>query len=463
LSVKKNFLNRSSVDDIDSQDNLIEIEKSYRPGPTAMRVHGSQALIRLLRGGLGSGKTRCGCEHVDELARAFPGSLHLIARKDLTSLKNTTQKVFLEDVVIPETIADFNIHESTLYYKNGSVVLFRETKDPDKVLSLELTSFLLDEATENDNREIIDKLRYRLRQKITVDGKRVIPPYAGLLVFNPPGKNHWLYELSQEHGVEDIQFSTYENRENLPPGYIEDVVRTNPPWEVKRLVEGEWGIEVKGKPVIWGFGPDHVRPLKLRLDLPIIRHWDFGFGRPCCNISQFDPTAGKRGRFLKHRELLGHNEKLPEFTPRVLQMTAAFCQGMPIYDYGDTHGSDNKDVGETSIEYLRIHHGIHVNHRRQRIKAGLEDIQELVNDRAPLEENNPTLHPCFMVDPMCPIAIDAYTYGYHKDPDGLPVKDGYFDHPVDTDRYGIIGVRNRASIVRAKKKIYRPANRYTGY
>lgn len=463
MSAKKNFLNRRSVDDIDAQDDLVEISKPYVPGPTGRRVHQSIKRIRLLRGGLGSGKTRCGVEHIDEMARTFPGSLYLVGRKDLTSLKVTTQREY-EKIVIPETVQDFNVHDGNLYYKNGSVVLFRETKDPKKVLSLELSGFLLDEVDENQDREIIDKIRYRLRQTLEMGGKKYHPPYAGLLCFNPPPKTHWLFDLSQEEDVEDFQFSTYENRDNLPPGYIENLERTLPPWERKRLLDGEWGIEVKGKPVIWGFSEENnVRFIEPKRDLPIIRGWDFGYNHPCMKLAQFDPTAGKNGRYMVFRELMGHREKLSEFAPKVIQMTKANFGGFHVIDYGDPHGADDKDVGETSVDYLWRHHGIRVNHQRQRIKPGLEEIQELVLTRAPMDPTSEKLESCFLVHPSCTLTIEAYCFGYHKDQDGNPVKDGYYDHPVDVDRYLIVGNRDKARIHRVKRNNYRPKNLITGY
>jgi hypothetical protein len=464
LSAKKNFLNRSTVDEVDAQDNYIEVVSPYTPGPTATRVHQSQKKIRLLRGGLGSGKTRTGVQHIDFLANTYPGSLHLVARKDITSLKVTTQREF-EKIIIPETIQTFNVHENNLYYKNGSLVIFRETKDPKKVLSLELTSFLLDEVDENEFRDIVDNLERRLRQKIMMDGVEIAPPYAGLCIFNPVPKSHWLFELSQEDNVDDIQFSTYENAHNLPESYIPDLERrfAKAPWEKKRLLDGDWGIEVKGKPVIHGFGPENVRSLQLRPDLPVVRGWDFGFGHPCAKLAQFDPKVGKYGRWMIYRELLGHNEKLTEFAPRVIAMTMEFCQGMPIIDFGDTHGSDHKDVGDTSIDTLKTKFGIYVNHQRQRVKQGLDDIQTLVTETAILSPEDPKLYPCFLVDPMCPNTIDAYTYGYHKGQDGLPVKDGFFDHFVDADRYPIVGMRGRAMVARRTQKKRQPRNRITGY
>jgi hypothetical protein len=260
--------------------------------------------------------------------------------------------------------------------------------------------------------------------------------------------------------VEDFQFSTYENRENLPDGYIEDLERRLPPWERDRLLKGEWGIEVRGKPVYHGFTAEtHVRVLSPIPGIPIIRTWDFGYTHPCAKLNQFDPTTG---RYMVFRELLGDREKLPFFAPRVIEMTKQFVgQGYPIIDFGDPHGADEKDVGHSSIEYLRIHHKIHVNYQRQRIHTGIEEIQTLISEKAPFNDGDSL--PKFLVDKSCKITIAAYTYGYHVDEFGKPVKDGYFDHVTDVDRYGVIQNRHQALARKRIAKRYIPRNLYTGY
>lgn len=459
-SPKHDFL-REETNELDSLDETVVVKRDqYKPNETAIRVHQSMSKIRIMRGGLGSGKTRCGTEHINALCLNYPGAFCFVGRKDITSLKLTTQKEFLENVVPKEAVRGFNVNDNILYYKNGSQIKFGETKDPDKILSTQLTAWMLDEANENDTREIVDKLEPRLRQPIFINGEKVTVPYAGLLVFNPTSKYHWLYELSKEPMVEDFQFSTYENRQNLPDNYIEDLERRLPPWERDRLLRGEWGIEVRGKPVYYGFNEKtHVRVLKPLPGIPIIRTWDFGYTHPCAKLNQFDPITG---RYLVFREMLGDREKLNTFAPKVIQMTRQLVgASYPVIDFGDPHGADEKDLGVSSIEYLRIHHKIHVNYQRQRIQTGIEEIQELITDKAPFESDE--MLPKFLVDPSCKITIAAYTYGYHQDEFGKPVKDGHFDHVTDVDRYGVIQNRYQALQRKRLTKKYVPKNLYTGY
>jgi hypothetical protein len=472
-SVKQKGIKTSLDEEQDQFDNLLRVERSaYKPGPTGTRMHMSLARTRICRGGLGSGKSRAGSEHVNNLALQYPGSTHFIGRKDLTSLKETTQKEFLEKVVDSATIDSFNVNDNKLFYKNGSQVLFRETKEPDKVKSLELTSYMIDEADENDAPEIWEKIDDRLRQKIWVDGQYIEPPYAGLLVFNPVDENHWLYGLAirKDIDLEDFQFSTYENIDNLPPSYIPNLLSKLPPWEVDRLVHGNWGRAVRGRPVYHGFNRlTHVRPLSVDPSLPILRGWDFGYNHPAVRWAQLDPVTG---RYTILREFLGKDQHLqdhpgkPGVVSIIRQITKELAgPGYPIFDYGDPHGNDMKDVGPSSIEYLRVHHSIHVITRRERIKTGRDEIQHKIGTIGPIDPSDPKKgeSPLFLVDPSCKTTITAYEGGYHRDETGEPVKDGFYDHLPDTDRYIIVNTMNAGLKQRFQANRYQPRNKWTGY
>lgn len=428
-----------------------------------------------MRGGYGSGKSRCSSEHVNTLALRYPGSLHFVGRKDITSLKVTTQREFLEKVVAPETILTFNVNENTLYYKNGSMVLFRETKEPAKVKSLELTSYLLDEADENETNEIWERLDDRLRQKIAGPDGWITPPYAGLLVFNPTHDEHWLYELAHRTDIDvrDFRFDTEDNAANLPADYIPNLRKKLPPWDVDRMIHGHWGRAILGKPVYHGFTEkENVRYLKVREDLPLLRGWDFGHGHPACVFSQFDPISG---RYTRLREYMGKQVKLFQVAPEVIKITQELvgAGGFPVIDYGDPHGADEKDTGLPSIEYLRVHHQIHVNYRREKIITGMNEIQQKIIERAPVIDTELRTisgtekgqqESLFLIDKSCRVSIAAYMGGYHRDQFGVPVKDGYYDHLPDCDRYVIVHNMNRHLANRFKnRRRYVPRNIYTGY
>ena len=122
-SPKKRFLDEMEAQD--EFDNLIQVEPNeYKPSELGTRAHLSMSKTKIIRGGLGSGKTRWACQHIDNLCLQYPGALCLVGRKDLTSLKTTTQKEYLEFVVRPQTIETFHVNDNTLFYRNGSQVIF---------------------------------------------------------------------------------------------------------------------------------------------------------------------------------------------------------------------------------------------------------------------------------------------------------------------------------------------------
>lgn len=476
-SIKHRKIVSTLDEDDDHFESLIKISRTaYTPGPTGTKVHMSLARTRIMRGGLGSGKSRCATEHVNAQALRYPGSRYVIARKDLTSLKETTQKEFLEKVVDSATVSQFNVNDNKLYYKNGSEVLFRETKDPDKFKSLELTGFLIDECDENETAEAYEKLDERLRQTLLIEGVKVEPPYFGLLVFNPTPDDHWLAVVANRTDIDvtDFRFDTYENVANLPGDYIPNLLRRLPSWDVNRLVHGHWGRSVKGFPVIHGFKREtHVRPFGFVDYLPLLRGWDFGFNHPAVLWAQIDPVVG---RIHVHREFLGDKITLqdtaagPGVVTKARQITEDLCGPThPVFDYGDPHGNDKKDVGTSSIEYLRIHHNIHVISRREIIRTGLDELQHKVSTDDYLEKTvkgrkkDPTKAPLLVVHPMCKNFIAALEGGYQRDEHGIPIKDGFFDHLVDVSRYILVNNMNAQVKLLHQQRKYKPSNRYTGY
>lgn len=485
-SIKNRKISSTADDDQDFFDGLITLDRSeYVPGPTGTRMHRSLARTKIVRGGLGSGKSRCATEHINLICLTYPGALCVIARKDLTSLKETTQREFLSKVIDSATIEQFNAHENKLYYKNGSEVLFRETKDPDKFKSLELSAYLVDEADENSTAEAYEKLDERLRQvfpnpkynPLLPDGpdnkKKTEPPYCGLLVFNPVDEFHWLYALAHrtDIDVEDFRFDTYENQKNLPNDYIPNLIKRLPPWDVARLVHGHWGKQIKGKPVIHGFKTEkHVHPgIGMNPFLPLYRGWDFGYNHPACVFFQHDPATG---RVIVHRELLGIQHPLqdepnrPGFASEVKKITRELCGNThPVFDFGDPHGADKKDTGLSSIEYLRIHHQINVMYQRSRIITGLDEIQHkvLTDSRLDPHDGSAGTGPLLLVHSSCQWLIRALEGNYERDEHGVPIKDGKFDHMIDAFRYGIVNTMGSHVRTRHSSKQYQPSNKYTGY
>lgn len=321
------------------------IELRYKPLPGKAAVHTCRANNILLLGGYGDGKTSCGVNDIIDLAMKYPGSRWLLARFTYREIEDTvkhTVREWLPSELYRERRADemFNL-------TCGSQLIFRSLDSPDKYGGLEISGFLIDEAKEVPER-VYEALLGRRRQQ-------GVPEWArrGILCSNPPTKRHWLYRWfgPERHDKEDFavfQGTTYENAENLPPGYIAtmEAAYKHRITLYKRYMLGEWGADVSGEPVHPGFSEalhvDAVRedePFKWSPAQPLIRGWDFGGGASAgCCVWQFD----NRGRVRILAEFNGANITTDKFgaivKARCSQMFRSSTHEAVYDDWGDPTG-----------------------------------------------------------------------------------------------------------------------------
>jgi len=135
-------------------------------------------------GGFGSGKTFIGSQAVIRLAMKAPNGRTLIARQTLVDLKATTMKTFFE-VCDRRLIRKWNKSENLLTFINGHEIYFWGLDDVEKLKSLEIGTFWIDEVNEVDE-FTFNVLKGRLRHKSH-------PKRVGMLTSNSEGKN-WTYK-----------------------------------------------------------------------------------------------------------------------------------------------------------------------------------------------------------------------------------------------------------------------------
>jgi len=310
----------------------------------------------------------------------------------------------------------------------------------DDLGSIEAHGWVVDEAHEVEEkraREILSRLRAPGLDR---------EDRMALFAFNPPDKAHWLYTACtgrnyKDQKVDEPWMALYEpvpkeNIHNLPDGYYEDLEKTLTPDQADRLVHGRWGSIFPGTPVFKEFKASvHVkRNLHKKKDhtRPILRFWDFGYRHPACIWAQLD----WEGRLLHFRELLGENQDAIEFGQLVLSQSQLYFphhKDQGFIDYGDPAVTQMKDTGQTLAQLAEI--GIHMKYRTSKIEQGVNLMHRLFNQMAVGE-------PIIQYDEAgCPILISALAGGYHLDDRGQkPVKDGFYDHVVDANRYGIVNL-----------------------
>ncbi|UOF77408.1 large subunit terminase [Caudoviricetes sp.] len=400
-----------------------------------------------LTGPVGSAKTAALIASVLVPAYLYPGSRWFIARKTFWTLEQTTLKKFREALARLGPGAILKEKAGPPYQiwlapavkgAPPSELLFYGLDDLDKIKSMEFTGIAVDEANEIEDAMAIEldtRLRHKLPGQTAPEG-----PFFLRFTSNPPNRSHWLHKkFCGEEDCDPIPWGRKfrslpnENAANLPVDYYKTIAKGMSAHQRLRLIDGECGPDVSGQPVFEDFNHDlHVGDLKVIPGIPLIRGWDFGRRRPAVVWAQLTP----QGWVNRLAAMMGDNISLQSFATQVLNRSALqFPTNNTYVDSVDPHGTQERDVTElTSIKVLQ-QMGLKPRWRDTSIESGLELMSKGLNT---LVRGRPRS----MFDRVnCNLLIEGYSggYSYPKKKDGvtaqLPRKDGYYEHPMDADRY----------------------------
>ena len=426
----------------------MEIINPYRPINWAAKFHRDPWKISACVGGKGSGKSRAAVEELVANSLEFPGSKYIIGRKTLQSLLDSTWDQF-ERILDPRLVAHETKKPLNKTLINGSQFLGRPLDEIKKFDSIEIAGYFVDEA-EEISEEMFNTLNDRIRQKIeSEDGRILFPRYRGILGLNPTEEDHWIPEhfLSETCPKDHMLYfsSTFDNQDNLPPGYIDGLMGQYTEEMQKRMIFGAFGKVHKGKPVFPQFKTgNYIYPVKPEKGT-VFRGWDFGYNRPSVIWAQFI-----NGQMRVIGEMKGKKIYLDDFiTEKVLPYQAEIFSKMDctFKDFCDPRGSDESDKGSTSVEILNDH-GIYPLYRRTRIKEGIQAIKELLTTKNPSGEAN------FVIHGRCKLLIEGFRGGYHRlDGEEEPSKDKYYEDVFDALRYMAVHLVRRQKFNRAQSKI----------
>ena len=250
-------------------------------------------------GGFGSGKTSVACQKGVVLSGTIPNNLGMVCRRTYPDLRDTTREVFIS-LVPPDWIKYWREAENALTLKNNSLVLFRHFENGKIRVGANLGWFLIDQSEESE-KEVFLALQGRLR--------RAVPRLYGMMTMNPNGKD-WQHKMFVEKGHPDYkmyQSSSYDNKANLPDGYIETMLDTYPQDWIDRFVLGKW-TSMSGLIFHEFDRKKHmVRPFPIPKEWPKVRGMDWGVDAltTCAHIAV--SPEGKRYVYLTY----GEREKIP--------------------------------------------------------------------------------------------------------------------------------------------------------
>lgn len=422
---------------VKTADSKLTVFKTYNPNPKQAEIHRSPATYKALIGAFGSGKSRCGCEHGWKLSRDYPGNVGLICRRDYTTLRDSTMKTFFE--MIPkgcELVWKWNETTHDLWLKNQggppSMIMFRGADEYHKFGSYELGWFFIDQA-EEVKRKVFEMLCHRLRKPNV--------KHCGVITPNPPNQYHWIYDIFHKNPPDPDDYfvlhtSSYDNKENLPAGYIERLEKMPENWQ-KMYLHGEFGFMAEGDPVYADFRSGvHIskEPLKIIKNEPIYRSIDFGYRFPAIGWYQY---LESKHRVHKLGELVGHNIILDIFCDAALDYERKRFGHQHFKNVGDPAGHQKSDKSErTSIEILKAKgFGDDFISGPAFVKDGLNLIRRmlLVRDDG---------YPGYLIDSSCKTTEESYLGGYYlKDDQDIPDKDCHpYCDVADTDRYFFMNV-----------------------
>jgi phage terminase large subunit len=204
--------------------------------------------VLLLKGGVGSGKTRGIMAPVMEMLLECPGMRVFWGRQDFKDIKLSVMDLFFT-IMPPEVVVDQSVqyHWYDIWTGKGkanSRISFDGLKDLSGFGSQEFAVVVITEAHE------VAEMAYRtLKRRCRQSGY----PVMILMESEPPNESHWIERLTNpaleeyDPDIEMWELSTYENWNNLPEAYRVSLESMPKAWQRKYVYPG-WSAVLRGVP-----------------------------------------------------------------------------------------------------------------------------------------------------------------------------------------------------------------------
>lgn len=393
----------------------------------------------------------------------------VIVRNTLPQLETTSLKTVNE---LLRPIIEYRPSDKTIWIKQGDIeaewilMPLDRPENIQRLLSLDITYAWLSELRELPVKILLDVLSRCGRYPSMMHGG---PTWYGLIgetnsfdedsdwnkvleekmLDEKPLPETWEYFI--QPGARD---PNAENRENLVPGYYEDLITSNSTAWIEQYIDNLVAPSLSGEAVFrtsfkstW-----HVaqQPTQVVPGTMLIVGMDFG-RNPAAILGQMDP----RGRIVAHDEVFAENMGVELFVNTLLRplLSTPKYQRLPVGVVGDPSGVSRGQIGEESIFQAMKRLGLSAqpamtNNIDPRLRA--VEKQFLAS-----RDGGPAL----LVSPTCESLIRALRskYRYAKKKDGelhpLPEKTHPWSDLADAFQYFVLGFSGNilARLVRTRR------------
>jgi hypothetical protein len=332
---------------------------SYTATKVASSFHHSDALVRLLMGPVGCGKSVASIlELFHRAVSQEPGhdgirrSKWAVVRNTYPELKSTTiqtwQTWFKPEIFGPIKY-DTPIVHRLCFDDVDSQIIFLSLDNPHtdigKLMSLELTGAYINEL-QFIPKPIFDILLQRInRYPSAITGAKIT--WAGIIAdTNPPDSEHWIYKMFESNKPQNYEIFKYapavikcnadetlSHYRSLQNSYYKSNAAADYIWcqndqnywinlvsgysdeQIKVFLCGEYGVFVDGRAVHAEYA-DHLHysaDIKSLPNVEVGLGWDFGL-TPACSVVQLSP----HGQLLSIKELYSDDMSLRDFAEYVV-------------------------------------------------------------------------------------------------------------------------------------------------
>lgn len=367
----------------------------YIPLEHQMDVHKSKAPLKLLIGGMGSAKSRCGVMEIIDHVINVPNGRTIIMAQTLTQLSKAIMPIF--DEYLPRRLvekwADTKA-QIEINLKNGHQIIGMPSDDEEKLRSMDITAFLIEEAS-GVKREIYEECIRRSRNVAgIINGKA---HYLGIIISNPAQGfiRELLFSASKIYGSKsikttvamykdrikdpnpDLEAFLSSSRDNtyLPPGFVNKVINSLTPQKVRLYVDCI--IEYAEGAVY----PDFLQHLVDDFEIP--KNWrrylahDPGINDPAAVLlCAQDPDDGT---LYFYREYYKTDQVITQVGLAIREMIKDIPQGMlnmPLID--PSANKRNKVNGRTYKQQMQVEHDLIFKDANNRLEDGISKTRDMM-------------------------------------------------------------------------------------